>query len=494
MKVHFKSLFPLASLLACLGLIPIQTATAQGFTNLHHFAGAPDDGNAPSSGIVSSGGRLYGTTALGGSSGAGTVFSLNRDGTGFTNLHSFAPSEGNGPNALVISTGIVYGTASFGGAADSGTVFKLNTNGTGVAVLHHFEAFADAPDVFNSPTNREGATPTGLILAGDTLYGAALSAGSSGSGTLFKLNTSGTGFTVLHSFAARSSSPPSTNGEGANPAGSLLLSGETLFGVAGAGGIAGNGTVFAVNTDGTGFTNLHSFTAVLNNTNSDGTRLDSKLVLAGSTLFGTATAGGLTGYGTVFAVNTDGTDFRILHHFSKPPGLPFSTINSDGVSPLRGLLVSGNTLFGKTANGGGMGWGTLFAINIDGTGFTTLFSFAEPSPSNTNSTGFNAFGDLLFSGNTLYGTANSGGSLGFGTVFGLTLPAPPALTGVRSEAKIVLSWPTNAGGLLFTLQSTTNLASSAVWSTASPPPVDANGQHSVTNPVSGPRKFYRLTQ
>ena len=59
------------------------------------------------------------------------------------------------------------------------------------------------------------------------------------------------------------------------------------------GGSSGNGTVFAVNTDGTGFTNLHSFTAASTNglipsTNSDGANPEAGLILSGNTLYGTA--------------------------------------------------------------------------------------------------------------------------------------------------------------------------------------------------------------
>ena len=51
-----------------------------------------------------------------------------------------------------------------------------------------------------------------------------------------------------------------TNSDGAYPHAGLILSGNTLYGTAYGGGSSGNGTVFAVNTDGTGFTNLYSFT------------------------------------------------------------------------------------------------------------------------------------------------------------------------------------------------------------------------------------------
>jgi hypothetical protein len=73
----------------------------------------------------------------------------------------------------------------------------------------------------------------------------------------------------------------------------------------------------------------------------------------------------------------------------------------------------------------------------------------------------------------------------------ISLPLPQ-LTIIRSVANVILRWPTNGAG--FTLQSTTNLVSPAVWSTVSPAPVVVNGQNAVTNPVSGTKKFYRLRQ
>ena len=82
---------------------------------------------------------------------------------------------------------------------------------------------------------------------------------------------------------------PDTNSDGANPYAGLILSGNTLYGTACGGGSSGNGTVFAVNTDGTGFTNLHSFThLVLPGTNSDGANPYAGLILSGNTLYGTA--------------------------------------------------------------------------------------------------------------------------------------------------------------------------------------------------------------
>src|SRR5205807_5098588 len=93
----------------------------------------------------------------------------------------------------------------------------------------------------------EAFPQSGLRWSGNTLYGTA--------GKVFALNTDGTGFTNLHNFTATSGNPP-TNSDGASPQAGLLLSGNTLYGTAPYGGSSGNGTVFAVNTDGTGFTNL----------------------------------------------------------------------------------------------------------------------------------------------------------------------------------------------------------------------------------------------
>ncbi len=68
----------------------------------------------------------------------------------------------------------------------------------------------------------------------------------------------------------------------------------------------------------------------------------------------------------------------------------------------------------------------------------------------------------------------------------------PSVTITRSGANVVLTWLTNFTG--FTLQSTTNLSPPVVWSNILTAPIVVNGQDTVTNPISGTRKFYRLIQ
>jgi len=332
----------------------------------------------------------------------------------FTTLHRFAGSDGADPYAgLLLSGTTMFGTTHDGGSFGQGTVFALNSDGTGFANLYHFTGGLD------------GANPTaGLILSGDTLFGTTTGGGSSGNGTVFAVHTDGTGFTNLHSFSALNNS---TNSEGANPRASLILAGNTLFGMAQFGGGLGAGTMFAVHTDGTGFTVLHTFTTASTNssgvyTNGDGAYPIAGLILSGNILYGNAYQGGSSGNGTVFALHTDGTGFTNLHVFTEGSGSWPTIVNSNGANPAGGLVLSGNTLFGTTYTGGSGGAGIVFAMGVDSTGFTNLYNFTAVGYSGvianfTNEDGANPVGDLRLSGDTLYGSAFGAGVSGAGTVF-----------------------------------------------------------------------------
>lgn len=440
MKTLMKNPFLVTMLIAALGLMYPVPVTAQTFTTLHSFAEGyhyyqdprlgysaetNSDGLSPNGGLVLSGNTLYGSTAGGSTSGFGTVYAVNTDGTGFTNVYNFNPPVGfdftlnqggfRPATGLILSGNAIYGTTS-GGALDSGTIFSLGTDGMSFTnpytfTWHNYDPF------FGTHTNIDGASPTALILSGDTLYGATLISGISNNGSLFKVRTDGTGFTTL----VTSGFKPTT------------VSQNMLYGLVG----SGNGSVFAMNTDGTGFTILYSFTGPVNSgsgtTNSDGVNPNS-LVLSGSTLYGTASSGGSFGQGTVFKLNTDGTGFADLYDFtavSGSIGVYQRPTNSDGAGP-SGLILSGNTLYGTASSGGSFSYGTVFALNTDGRGFTVLHSFTMGvlyNGSYTNSDGASPLAPLMLSGNTLYGVTGAGGSSSQGTVFSLSLPVtPPQLT------------------------------------------------------------------
>src|SRR5215472_1864463 len=221
-------------------------------------------------------------------------------------LHSFNGSDGATPAAsLILTNNILYGTAWNGGTGSAGTIFALNTDGTGFTNLYNFTSLSGP----FQHTNIDGGTPNGLIFSGSTLYGTTKNGGNWGFGTVFAINMDGTGFTNLHTFTALSADPPYTNSDGANPAAGLILSGNTLFGTTTGGGSSGSGTIFAMSTDGTSFKTLYSFSEAAGpfpGTNNDGAAPNG-LTISGTTLYGTAQYGGNSGNGTIFAVNTDGT-------------------------------------------------------------------------------------------------------------------------------------------------------------------------------------------
>jgi uncharacterized repeat protein (TIGR03803 family) len=455
MNILLKNLFLSLALTAGLGLMMAGRATAQTFTNLHNFTGS--DGADPLSGVILSGNTLYGTAYNGGSHGSGTVFAVNTNGSGFVNLYSFTAishsnetnKDGAFPNAVVLSGSTLYGTALYGGSNGVGTVFAVNTNGTGFTNLYSFNGLLN----YNY-TNSGGAEPTaGLTLSGNTLYGTALWGGPNGKGTVFAIKTNGTGYTTLHNFTAY---------DGFDVFAGLIISGNTLYGTVSE-IIDGSGTVFALNTNGAGFTNLYNFTFT---GGSDGAQPYAGLTLSGNTLYGTAVDGGASGNGTVFAVNTDGTGFRNLHSFTVTHTNSSGVYtNSDGANPYAGLNLSGSTLYGTTSAGGISGNGTVFAVNTDGTGFRNLHSFTVTHTNSngvyTNSDGANPQAGLILSGSTLYGTAENGGTNGNGTVFSISLPfsvttdiLPSGTNGVAYNqtltaigGKTPYSWTNSSGAL-----------------------------------------------
>jgi uncharacterized repeat protein (TIGR03803 family) len=305
------------------------------------------DGADPYSGLVLAGNTLYGTAEAGGSAAGGTIFAVNTDGSHFTNLHSFTAtssdgrnmtnSDGTAPQAgLALSGRTLYGAAFRGGSTGAGTIFSLDISGTGFTNLHTFTT--SSTNESGTWTNSDGAVlgaRPALSGDGNTLYSTALQGGRSGNGTVFSISTDGTGFRLLHTFTGLADLK---NSDGAGPRAGLIVSGDTLYGAALYGGPFGNGVIFAVKTDGTGFRNLHNFsvvspTGINPGTNRDGVCPTGTLLLSGHTLYGTATFGGDWDSGTVFAVNTDGTGFKTLHSFTSlatpVPQLTITTVGAD---------------------------------------------------------------------------------------------------------------------------------------------------------------------
>jgi uncharacterized repeat protein (TIGR03803 family) len=211
--------------------------------------------------------------------------------------------------------------------------------------------------------------------------------------------------------------------------------------------------------------------------------------------------GGSGNSGTVFSLNTNGTGFTTLYSFAASPGYNAqgSYTNSDGSFPNANLLLSGNTLYGTTGSGGGSGSGTVFQINTNGTGFTTLYYFTSLSTNyiygGTNSDGALPEGSLILSGNTLYGTAAYGGSSGNGTIFSINLALnikPNGLAASQLSGGMAQLTYLGIPGSKFALDWAHGFNAPIIWTPLATNTTTPDGYVSFTNTPSGSNDFYRI--
>lgn len=330
---------------------------------LYSFQGKRDGAN-PVGGLLPLDGLLYGVTSGGGaragfsgpcspsSGGCGTIFSVSPSGEEHV-LYSFrGGSDGTAPSGGLTSIdGTLYGVTSAGGVTrnckgyDSlgcGTVFAVSSSG-------------NERIVYRFPGGRDGSFPSGELLAlGGKLFGTTLDGGDfddcgNGCGTIFDVTTSGVE-RVLHRFGARA--------HGSQPGGLIglngLLYGTTFNGgnVRGSCETGGCGTVFEATAAGSVQT-IYSSKSI-----SDGAGPQS-LAAVNGLLYVTASYGGNVcgpsgSYGgAIFAITTSGKEHRIYR-------FPCS----GGVMPSPGLLALGDFLYGTTSLGATHGAGTIFTLRI----------------------------------------------------------------------------------------------------------------------------------
>ncbi|MGD1020539.1 MAG: choice-of-anchor tandem repeat GloVer-containing protein [Verrucomicrobiia bacterium] len=388
----------------------ISTRAQAGFDVLHSFTNSTTDGSTPEGQPVLIGSTLYGVAKYGGSNSWGAVYQVSTNGTGFGLVYSFlGGTNGANPYCTLASAGAsLYGMTFGGGVDDGGVVFGVNTNGIGYSVLHTFLGGAG-----------DGQYPLGsLTINGTNLYGMTTNGGTNDYGVIFQVNTSGTNFSVIHSFAG------GTN-DGAFPNEGVVVSGSTLYGTTFNGGSNELGVVFAMNTaaSSNGYAILHRFTGGTN----DGANPTGPLTLSGSTLYGVTTYGGANDAGVIFEINTGGTGFAVLHSFAGGA--------NDGAYPQFGpLVVNNSVMYGVTEEGGSNSAGVVFQMNTDGMGFTLLHSFSAGADDG----GYPEFGPVL-SGSMLYGVTPDGGSNDLGVVYGV----PTTNTAAPTEGSICTNVPAN---------------------------------------------------
>lgn len=293
--------------------------------------------------------------------------------TNYSVLHHFDGVDGGWPYGhLIWVDGRLYGMTAGDTIDNKGMVFSIAPDGSGYTRLHHFAG---------QPT--DGAWPHGsLFFQDDTLYGITWAGGSyedscpinldqNGCGTLFSHKTDGTDYNVFWNFTCAGLQ------EGALPNAHFISDGNRLYSTASAGGSyepdGSGGTVFAVQPEivqpeGTGFTVLHSFDW---QSEDEGYQPTAGLVLEDGVLYGTTFFGPVpgsgSGFGTVFSIKTDGSGFTTLHYFEGPP--------DDGASCGSTPILAYGRLFGVTVGGGANESGIIFSMLLDGSDYQVLHHF-----------------------------------------------------------------------------------------------------------------------
>ncbi len=314
-------------------------------------------------------------------------------------------SSGENPEAGLIAdrAGDLFGTTeqSVGGTSGFGRVFEIARTGVGT--------FATTPTTLVTFTFQGGvgANPyDGLIAdaAGDLLGTTAGGGDNNDDGTAFEVAKTATGYattaTTLIAFNAGS--------DGATPyAGLITDAAGDLFGTTSNAGPGGDGTVFEIDKTATGYATTP--TTLVSFNDGDGANPSNGLVAnAAGDLFG-ATSGGA---GTVFEIAKTATGYAT----SPTTLVTFATNGSEGSDPSGTLITdAAGNLFGTTLSGGPGGHGTVFEVENTATGYAstpiTLVSFNGSNGASPQA------GLIADAAGDLFGTTNSGGADGDGTVF-----------------------------------------------------------------------------
>jgi uncharacterized repeat protein (TIGR03803 family) len=210
--------------------VPITGGTP---TTLASLSGSNDTNPVANLTLSRDGYTLYGTTASGGVSGYGTVFSVPITGGTSTILASFNGNNGQYPaGGLTLSAdgSTLYGTTRYGGASYTGSSYS------GYGTVFSLPITGGTPTVLASFDGTNGTNPwASVTFSGDgsILYGTTGFGGTSGDGTVFSVPITGGTPTVLASFNGNNGVRPSNN---------LVLLGNTLYGTTYRGGTGYNGT------------------------------------------------------------------------------------------------------------------------------------------------------------------------------------------------------------------------------------------------------------
>lgn len=288
--------------------------------------------------VTDNAGSLWGTTYAGPGTGPGTIFKVNPATGVATRVAVFnGTSERLGAGGLVDDgAGFFWGVTSQGGGTSKGSVFKVNATTGIVSTMATFTGTTGAT---------KGSQPfAGLASDGlGFLWGSANGGGASSNGTIYKMNIATGAFALLAEFTGSSGAVPGTG-----PTAVLINDGAgNMWGTVRQGGTTGFGTIFKINATTGIFTNVITFTgtsgAAKGSTPWSGLTSDG----AGN-LWGTTSGGGSGGFGTVFKVNTTTGVLTTVVEFTGTSGAfrgtnPESALTLDGAGNFWGMTNVGGT-------------------------------------------------------------------------------------------------------------------------------------------------------
>ena len=165
---------------------------------LASFSGA--NGANPTGDLISdAAGDLFGTAALDGADGDGTVFEIAKSTGELTTLATFTGANGEDPerSLTVDAAGDLFGTTYYGGAHNDGTVFEIVKSTGALITLATF-------------TGANGANPAGSLTidAEGNLFGTTEEGGADDDGTVFEIAKSTGLLTTLATFTGANGEDP----------------------------------------------------------------------------------------------------------------------------------------------------------------------------------------------------------------------------------------------------------------------------------------------
>lgn len=247
-------------------------------------------------------------------------------------------------------------------------------------------AFAQLTVLHDFDQTPDGRSPRGVSArAGAYLFGVAQYGGANSWGSVWAYQTTTGTFAKLHDFSRAA--------DGGVPI-DLVVAGNAILGTTSGGGAHDDGTIWQIFPG--PFDNRRDLDGAVEGASGRG------IVLKDGHIYAVTYAGGGSGAGTIFSMNTTTGDFDTLHEFDAA---------ADGLHPSGRPVFRGNVLYGTAFEGGANGSGTLWSLDITSNQFTKLHDFDALNDGN------HPAGDVVLDGAVLYGSAMNGGANNQGTLW-----------------------------------------------------------------------------